>query len=131
MEIQAMRTTMIDLTSRAQTQAASTSAATDKTGQSAAPKAGGAPPVGGGGGAKPAAASETSSSSSTDAKIYDKRDTNKDGTVSYQEAMLYAIQHPADDTQSDQTVSASQMKTALKAYQQGEPTDSTTSSVLS
>jgi hypothetical protein len=44
------------------------------------------------GGAKPAAASSSSSSST---KTYDKKDTNKDGTVSAYEELVYDMKHPA------------------------------------
>jgi hypothetical protein len=90
-----------------------------KTGQPApaAPKAGqGAPPGGGGGGAQPAAASGSSST----ARIYDKRDANQDGIVSAQEALLYALTHPQAETQTQATVSASQMQAGLNAYQQNQ-----------
>lgn len=70
-------------------------------------KAGSSSPTGkasGGGGApKAKAASSSSSSSSSDSKIYDKMDTNKDGTVSSQEKTAYLLVHPeeaAKDTES-------------------------------
>ena len=60
---------------------------------------GGKPPTGGGG--APPAASGSSGSSSDSSKVYDPRDTNKDGTVSVQEAMPYAMKHPeAEKTNS-------------------------------
>jgi hypothetical protein len=53
-------------------------------------EAGGAPPSGS---AQKSTASSGSSSSS-DNKVYDKKDTNKDGTVSYQEEFDYNLKHP-------------------------------------
>jgi hypothetical protein len=52
------------------------------------------PPAGGPGGAKKASASKAGSQS--DNKVYDKKDINKDGTVSYEEEMAYTLQHPED-----------------------------------
>ncbi|MDR3577524.1 MAG: hypothetical protein P4L50_26980 [Anaerolineaceae bacterium] len=60
------------------------------------PAAGGTPPP-------PPAASKTSSTTSittSSARIYDKRDLNKDGKVSSQEMIQYAIKHPAASTQT-------------------------------
>jgi hypothetical protein len=65
-------------------------------------KATGGAPAGkasGGGGAhkaKAAVSSSSSSSSSSDTKIYDKMDTNKDGSVSAQEKAAYMLIHPED-----------------------------------
>jgi hypothetical protein len=53
--------------------------------------AGGAPPAGGG---APKAGASGGSSSSNDTKVYDPADTNKDGTVSFQEQMQYDLKHP-------------------------------------
>ena len=131
MEIQAIRNTAIDLVTQIRKQVTMDSATGDKVGQSVAPRAGGVPPAGGGG-AKPIESSDTSSSNSSSAKIYDKRDTNQDGVVSDQEALLFSLAHPANDTQGAATVSTSQLQTGLSAYQQAvQPDDSTTSSVLS
>lgn len=72
--------------------------------QSGGMRAGGArgaggPPRGGGrpGGAENSSSSKKASSSST---IYDKRDTNQDGTVSPMEELAYDLKHPGDATQS-------------------------------
>ena len=54
------------------------------------------PPAGGPGGAKNA------SESKADSKTYDKKDINKDGTVSAQEEMIYALQHLDDVDKSQQ-----------------------------
>jgi hypothetical protein len=52
-----------------------------------------APPPGGGmGGAQ----KSTAASQSGDSKVYDKRDLNKDGTVSAQEKIEYAMTHLSD-----------------------------------
>jgi EF-hand domain pair len=85
------------------------------------PPAGGAPPAGGGG-----AAGGTSGSSST--KSYDKKDTNKDGTVSDMEELLYSLKHP-DSTVSDATKTSSAAETeAAKSYtaQAGATADTNT-----
>jgi Ca2+-binding EF-hand superfamily protein len=50
---------------------------------------GGSPPPGGANGSTASAASSASSAG----KTYDKMDLNKDGTVSMQEKLLYALQH--------------------------------------
>ncbi len=53
------------------------------------------------GGAKPAAAGASSASST---KTYDKKDLNKDGTVSAYEELVYAMKNPnAQDTGSTGT----------------------------
>lgn len=111
MEIQAISSTAATL---AQSQSTSAGASASKASQSAPPKAGGTPPA-----KPPAAASESSSSSSTD-KIYDKRDADQDGIVSYQEQLLYSLKHPTDETESEATVSASQTQAGLSAYKQAQ-----------
>ncbi len=58
------------------------------------PPAGG--PKGGPGRAKNASASKA------DSKTYDKKDINKDGTVSYEEEMVYSLNHPEDVNESQQ-----------------------------
>lgn len=57
---------------------------------------GGTPPSGGAGpsgGTAPAGGSGAAASTQ-DTKIYDKRDLNKDGTVTTQEEIKYTLQHP-------------------------------------
>lgn len=56
------------------------------------PPAGGAPPSGG-----------ASGGSSSSSKVYDPRDTNKDGTVSAQEAYTYSLTHPGKSEGSKET----------------------------
>ena len=103
----------------AQTRSASESASAGKVSQLITQKKGGTPPAGGG--AKLAAASTSSNSISSTAKaLYDKRDADQDDTVSYQEDLLYALKNPSEETQSQITVSASQIKAGLQAYQQSE-----------
>ncbi len=53
--------------------------------------------------------SSGTASTSSNSKVYDKKDTNKDGTVSLQEEMTYDLQHPADQTttQSNSTSTSS------------------------
>ena len=122
--------TAVDLTSLAQSQATSASKAVGKTAPSGMQKAGGAPPAGGGG-APPVTSSSSSSDNSTDiTKIYDKRDTNKDSVVSYQEELLYSIKHSADETESQSSVSNSQKQAGLNAYQQNQQTNGTAQSSL-
>jgi len=61
------------------------------------------------GGAPSAKSSKSSSSSSTsesdssssDTKIYDKMDTDKDGTVSYEEEQAYYLKHPEAKKKKD------------------------------
>jgi Ca2+-binding EF-hand superfamily protein len=65
------------------------------------PPPGGRPP-GGRAGPPPGAGGGGSSS-----KIYDAADTNKDGKVSDQEALVYSIKHPTDE--KAQKVSASKL----------------------
>jgi len=113
MEIQAISSTVATL---AQSQSTSAGASASKASQSAPPKAGGTPPA-----KPPAAASESSSSSSSSTdKIYDKRDADQDGIVSYQEQLLYSLKHPTDETESEATVSASQTQAGLSAYKQAQ-----------
>jgi hypothetical protein len=64
-------------------------------GKGGQPPAGGPPP---GGGAKGAGASGGSASSN---KVYDSRDTNKDGTVSYQEQVEWDQKHPEEAEKSN------------------------------
>jgi hypothetical protein len=111
MEIQAIRaSTAFDSTSMAQ--AAQKNQETSSTESSAKPAGGarGKPPAGGGG-AAPAggAAQSTSSSESTSSsnKIYDKKDTNKDGTVSYSEELQYALKYPEETEDKDTEASQS------------------------
>ncbi len=42
-----------------------------------------------------------SESSSSDTKIYDKMDTDKDGTVSYEEEQAYYLKHPEAKKKKD------------------------------
>jgi len=62
------------------------------------PKAGGQ--VGGGG--KPGGAKPSDSSSSS-SKVYDKKDTNKDGTVSMEEELAYDLTHAEAKTTNQDT----------------------------
>jgi Ca2+-binding EF-hand superfamily protein len=81
---------------------------------------GGPPPGGmGGGGAQKLGAAGSSSSSS---KTYDVKDTNKDGKVSIQEEMAYAIKHPDGGSDNDNKTSA--INTLLEEMQKGQQYDS-------
>jgi len=115
-------TTAVDMSAAA---TASASTASSKASQTEAKKAGGPPPMPPAGGAKPAAAASTSSTTSA-AKIYEAADTNKDGTVSFQEELMYSIQHPKDETEKQEQVSISQLQNGLKSYKQGQQTDGST-----
>lgn len=122
MSIQAIggSTAMADLTALAKSQ---TTNAPAKTSQPAAQQAGGTPPTGGAKGASllSTATSSTSSTAEEDSsKIYDKRDADKDGVVSYQEELLYTVQHPTEETASASTVSTSQLQSGLSAYRQAQ-----------
>ncbi len=82
---------------------ASTTAATANSTQAPPPPrgakpAGGAPPAGGA--AKTSSTEESSSSSSSSTKIYDVKDADKDGTVTYKEEIAYALSHP-EEVQQD------------------------------
>jgi hypothetical protein len=51
--------------------------------------------------------SSSSSGGSQSSKVYDKKDTNRDGTVSAQEELDYALTHPGEATQSQNNLQAS------------------------
>ncbi len=82
-------------------QAARTAYADVKTAMAQRPAGGhgghGGHPAGGG-----SAASSSSSTSSSSSVTYDPRDTNKDGKVSAEEALVYSIAHPST-TEGDTT----------------------------
>jgi Ca2+-binding EF-hand superfamily protein len=65
---------------------------------------GGTPPGGTGGAPSTGDAQKSTvssgSSSSSSNKVYDKKDTNKDGTVSYQEEFDYNLKHPEEVKES-------------------------------
>jgi hypothetical protein len=58
------------------------------------------PPAGGQGGGGGGSQAAGATSESSDNKTYDPKDTNKDGTVSYQEEMAYAQKHPEKQEKS-------------------------------
>jgi hypothetical protein len=62
------------------------------------------PPVGGpkGGHRGGPGGARNASASKADSKTYDKKDINKDGTVSAEEELTYAMQHPEDTGNSQQ-----------------------------
>lgn len=107
----------------------SQSASTSKAGQTSAQKPASTPPAGAGIGVKAAASTSSTSSTSSSAKIYEAADTNKDGTVSFQEELLYEIQHPTDETEKQAEVSTSQMQSGLKSYKQGQQANSAAQSL--
>lgn len=61
------------------------------------PPSGGGPP---GGAGKPSGASSSSNTN----KVYDKKDTNQDGTVSAKEELTYSLLHPKDAKQDSVTI---------------------------
>jgi hypothetical protein len=65
----------------------------------------GASRAGGPGGTPPNGATRSSgaSESSSSTKVYDKKDTNKDGTVSAQEELAYDLTHSGDATDTSST----------------------------
>lgn len=70
-------------------------------GSSGDAKAGQAQPASGGAGGQgqappPRVKKSTSTSSASSTKVYDKRDLNKDGTVSAMEQLRYDVTHPQD-----------------------------------
>ena len=75
---------------------------------------------GGGGTSQASAASGSSSSSESDtSQIYDVRDTNQDGVVSYMEQLLYELKHPSGDTSPLEDFMASQ-QSSMNYNQQGQ-----------
>lgn len=83
-----------------------------------------APPMGAG--PKPVEAVESTGSSSQ-AKIYDRRDANQDGTVSYQEAVTYTFNQSQDNTQ-EPVITPNQVQAVVNAYQQNLSAGNTNSS---
>jgi hypothetical protein len=71
-------------------------------------KNGGKPSGAPSGGASKSSGSDSSSSSNT---VYDKKDTNKDGTVTAQEEILYNIKHPQESNQENNEVAGSIINT--------------------
>lgn len=80
---------------------------------------GGGPPPGGKGGAGKAGAASSGGSSSSSTKVYDKKDTNKDGVVSFQEELVYELKHPVESTQSQSADSSAKLSTGTQYNQQG------------
>jgi hypothetical protein len=60
------------------------------------------------GGMPPGGASKAAGGSQSSSKVYDSRDTNKDGTVSYQEQLDYDLKHPQE---ADSATDAQQSST--------------------
>jgi hypothetical protein len=67
------------------------------------------PPAGGSGDTK-SSGSNINVISQSNSTVYDKRDTNKDGTVSAQEAIEYALKHPAVADNGQQILKSSNSK---------------------
>jgi Ca2+-binding EF-hand superfamily protein len=68
------------------------------------PPSGGSRPTssGGPGGARGGGGAGGASGSSASSKSYEAADTNKDGTVSEQEALIYSLKHPSENSDSSQ-----------------------------
>jgi Ca2+-binding EF-hand superfamily protein len=86
---------------------------------------GGAPPsgpppggMGGGGAQKSGTTGDSSSSSGT----YDVKDANKDGKVSLEEELAYALKHPSSGSDNDDK--SSTIETLLEEMQKGQQYDS-------
>ncbi len=79
--------------------------------------------AGGGGGAKAGGAAPASGTSSTsdNSLVYDVRDTNKDGVVSAQEALAYALKHPAQTQTGNQATAQGYTQTGQAVSAQGIP----------
>jgi hypothetical protein len=61
--------------------------------------------------------SGSQSSSSSSNQTYDKKDANKDGTVSAPEELTYDIAHPTDDgSNSDTSTSSTKQNTLIDTY---------------
>jgi hypothetical protein len=81
------------------------------------------PPPSGGGGGMPGGGAGKSASSSNSAspnsnKVYDKKDTNKDGVVSAQEELEYALKHP-DQAENDAAKASSSANTNAQEFDSG------------
>ncbi|MCE1253912.1 MAG: EF-hand domain-containing protein [Anaerolineae bacterium] len=90
---------------------------------------GGTRPAGGGGGGGGGVSATSSGSSGSSVQIYDVRDTNKDGTVSYEEILAYQLTHPAEAQQSQNETFDYLAKYAAGNYQQNQTSSSTSSFV--
>jgi Ca2+-binding EF-hand superfamily protein len=81
--------------------------------ESSMKKMGGTPP-GGSGGKPPSGAHESTgskgSSQTSSTKVYDKKDTDEDGTVSFQEEVAYDAVHPEEITKSQDTDTTSKIR---------------------
>ena len=83
------------------------------------PPAGGRPAGGTGGrpqgGAPPSGASKASgaSASSSTSKVYDQKDANQDGTVSWEEELTYSLKHPDGAGQASATAEIDAHKGAI------------------
>jgi hypothetical protein len=75
-------------------------------------------------GASQAAASGTDNSTDT-SKIYDKRDTNQDGTVSSLEALQYVIKHPGEETDQKGSDLINKSQSEATYNQQGNASNNT------
>jgi len=78
----------------------------------------GAPPAGGG--ASKAGASGGASSSSS-AKVYDAKDANKDGTVSYQEEIEYDFKHPEEANNDSSAKATANLQNSTGYNKLGNP----------
>jgi hypothetical protein len=69
-------------------------------------------------------ASKSTSRSDTD-KYYDVRDTNKDGIVSAEEELQYALSHPAEEIINQVANTTSKLQAVAQYIQQGNERGST------
>lgn len=76
----------------------------------------GGPPPQGGQGDKVTLSSKSSGSQSSSNQTYDKKDANKDGTVSAPEELAYYIAHPTDEGTDTNSSSSVKQNTLLETY---------------
>jgi len=106
------------------------SASSGQAGASGVQKTGGMPPAGGS--TKSAASSSADESSSSASKVYDPRDANQDGTVSFMEKLMYSLQNPTEEKQDDSSSWLTNLlqQNGLNTYQQDEEDSSASLSSL-
>jgi hypothetical protein len=61
-----------------------------------------------------------SGSSNSSARIYDRRDANQDGAISYVERLMYERRYPEINSTRTASITSSQLQSGLRAYQQSQ-----------
>ena len=69
----------------------------------------GSAPTRGAGGPPPSGGGKSSSASGSSSKVYDKKDANKDGTVSWKEEQDYDLKHPDEAKQAAATAATAKV----------------------